>query len=174
MILLKYSNLKIITLLCFVFIINNSHGQNNSDDRIKKITLLSAAVPGLGQIYNKKYWKAPIIYAGLSGTAYYYIYNNNKYKEYKSAYIAETDDNQNTINSSGYNTANLITLQDYYRDSRDLSAFLFLVVYCLNIIDSSVDAHLTNYNLNDNLSLYLKSDNRDNIETINVCLKLNL
>ena len=98
----------------------------------------------------------------------------NKYKEYKSAYIAETDDNQNTINSSGYNTANLITLQDYYRDSRDLSAFLFLVVYCLNIIDSSVDAHLTNYNLNDNLSLYLKSDNRDNIVSINVCLKLNL
>ena len=153
---------------------NNSHGQNDNDYPIKKITLLSATVPGLGQIYNKKYWKAPIIYAGLSATVYYYIYNNNKYKEYKSAYIAETDDNQNTTNYSGYNTSNLITLQDYYRDSRDLSALLFFVVYCLNIIDASVDAHLTNYNLNDNLSLYLKSDNRDNIETINVCLKLNL
>tara|TARA_Y100000994_G_C15703761_1_gene446493 strand:- start:6310 stop:6819 length:510 start_codon:yes stop_codon:yes gene_type:complete len=165
----NYFNLKIIIVVCCM--LQNLYGQQNYNDNIKKHTLFSAAVPGLGQVYNKKYWKVPIIYAGIGGTIYSYIYNNQKYKEYQSAYNAATDDNPKTINFSGYNTTNLITLQDYYRDSRDLSGFFLALIYLLNIIDASVDAHLINYNLNDNLSLYLNSKNQ---EIINLSLKIDL
>ena len=165
----NYFNLKIIFVLFFM--LQNLYGQQNPSDRIKKHTLLSATLPGLGQVYNKKHWKVPIIYASLGGTIYAYIYNNKKYQEYQSAYNADTDENPNTINYSGYSTSNLITLQNYYRDSRDLSGFFVFVIYLLNIIDASVDAHLTNYNVNDNLSLYLNSNNK---ETISLSLKIDL
>ena len=89
-------------------------------------------------------------------------------------YIAENDNNSNTINHSGYSTSNLITLQDYYRNQRDVSGLLFLLTYCLNIIDASVDAHLTNYNLNENLSLSLNVNEIENTEILNFCLKVNL
>ena len=167
--LLNSFNLKIICVLFFM--LQSLYGQQNPNNTIKKNTLLSATLPGLGQVYNKKYWKVPIIYAGLGGTIYAYIYNNQKYQEYHTAYYAATDENPNTINYSGYNTSNLITLQNYYRDSRDLSGFFLVLIYLLNIIDASVDAHLTNYNMNDNLSLYLNTDNK---EMISLSLKIDL
>ena len=171
---LKYYSIKTIIILFTILISNDIYAQNISNESVKKATLLSAACPGLGQVYNKKYWKLPVIYASLGGTIYYYIRNNNKYHEYKSAYIYETDNDNNTPNNSGYTASNLITLQNYYRDSRDLSGLLFFLVYFLNIVDASVDAHLTNYNVNDNLSLYLKPTQIDNNESINLCLKFNL
>ena len=142
----------------------------------KKSAILSASCPGLGQVYNKKYWKVPIIYAALGGTLYYYFDYNDKYNMYKDAYIARTDDDETTIdNFSNYTPNNLITLQDYYRDSRDLSGLVFILIYVLNIVDASVDAHLTNYNINDNLSLHLKSEkNQQYFETINLSLTYNL
>ncbi len=171
--LLKCCSLKIIIVLFFFFISNSLYSQDH-ENKIKKTTILSVACPGLGQIYNKKYWKVPVIYASLSTSIYYYIRNNNKYQQYQSAYIAATDDDDNTINNSGYNASNLITLQNHHRDSRDLSGFLFFLIYVLNIIDASVDAHLMNYNLNDDLSLYLKHNQMEHVETVSLCLKLNL
>ena len=150
------------------------YGQTNSKKAITKATLLSAACPGLGQFYNKKYWKIPVIYASLGATMYYYMNNNNQYENYKSAYIAEIDDDPQTINESGHNVSNLITLQDHYRDNRDLSTFLFILMYSLNIVDACVDAHLKNYNVNDNLSLYLKPTTIHNHQGINLCLKFDL
>jgi len=174
--LLNYYNLKRFVLFLIILISNNVvYSQTDSKKSATTASILSMACPGLGQIYNKKYWKAPIIYAGLGGTIYYYYHNNAKYNQYKSAYIAETDDDETTSNNSGYTTSNLITLQDYYRNSRDLFGLLFLLVYLLNIVDASVDAHLIDYNINDNLSLNLKPNYINNqFETINVSLRFNL
>tara|TARA_Y100001968_G_C19425304_1_gene754021 strand:+ start:1958 stop:2482 length:525 start_codon:yes stop_codon:yes gene_type:complete len=170
---LKYSNLNITTILLLALMISNDlHAQNNSEKSITTATILSAACPGLGQLYNKKYWKIPVLYASLGTIVYYYVQNNQQYHNYKSAYIAEIDNNINTINNTGYNATNLIQLQDQYRDNRDLSAFLLALLYTLNIVDACVDAHLLNYNVNDNLSLYLKP--AQSKESVNLCLKLNL
>ena len=140
-----YCNLKLIAIL-FAGIINSGclHAQDNSKKSITKATLLSATFPGLGQFYNKKYWKIPVLYAGLGTIMYYYINNNNEYNYYKSAYLSEIDDNSNTINDTGYNASNLITIQDQYRDNRDLSAFFLILLYTLNIVDACVDADLIN------------------------------
>ena len=107
---------------------------------------------------------------------YYYLENDKKYNDYKSAYILRNDNNENTVDDfPNYTNNNLITLKDYYRNSRDLSLFLFLLSYFLNIIDASVDAHLINYNLNDNLSLQLKPKNeKQRFEIINFSLTYNL
>ena len=88
--LLNYYNLKRFVLFLIILISNNVvYSQNDSKKSATTASILSIACPGLGQIYNKKYWKAPIIYAGLGSTMYYYYHNNDKYNLYKSAYIAE-------------------------------------------------------------------------------------
>ena len=120
----------------------------------KTATLLSVACPGLGQIYNKKYWKTPIIIAGIGGALYAYNFYNNQFLEYKNAYILRTDGDESTIdNHLNYTESNLITLQDYYRNQKDLSIIIGSIIYILNIVDAYVDAHLFEYNINDNLSL---------------------
>ena len=98
-----------------------------------------------------------------------------KYNDYKSAYIARNDNDPNTIdNLTNYSNTNLITLKDYYRNSRDLSIFLFILTYFLNIVDASVDTHLLNYNLNDDLSINLKpNDYKTNNEGVNLSLIYN-
>ena len=150
------------------------YSQNDMNKHVRKATILSAACPGLGQLYNEKYWKIPIIYTALGTTMYYYFENNNLYNQYKNDYIAETDNNTNTINNSNYTSSQLITLQDYYRDSRDVSTLLFILIYSLNIVDACVDAHFTDYNISDNLSLYLKPTKTNTHETLTLCLKVNL
>lgn len=170
-------NLKIIILTIFISI--SGFAQNtiiNDKKNITKAVVLSAACPGLGQLYNKKYWKIPLIYTALSGTIYYYINHNNKYKEYQSAYISRI--NENTISNEPfpeYSNNNLITLKDYHRNSRDLAGLITILVYLLNIVDASVDAHLTNYNVNNNLSLSLDYDNGYTaIKLLNLTLKYTL
>ena len=106
---------------------------------------------------------------------YYYIDNNQQYQNYQTAYIARNDNDPNTIdNLPNYSNTNLITLKDYYRNSRDLSIFLFILTYFLNIVDASVDTHLLNYNLNNDLSINLKpNDYKANNEGINLSLIYN-
>ena len=172
--LFTYYNPNIILICILLFSCNFLYGQTKQENYIKKATLLSTACPGLGQYYNKKYWKIPVIYTALGATVYYYWNNNKLFSQYKDYYIAEIDDNKNTVNHSSYNASQLITLQDYYRDSRDLSILLFILMYSLNIIDACVDAHFTNYNISDDLSLYLKPTTINNNEQIILTLKLNL
>ena len=143
-------------------------------DQETKVGLLSAACPGLGQFHNKKYWKIPAIYTALSGTLFQYINNNRKYKDYKAEYLSRINGDPNTINKfPNYTNNNLITLQEYHRNSRDLYGLLTLLIYVLNIVDASVDAHLANYNINNNLSLSLTSDDKS-YNLINCTLKYNL
>ena len=140
----------------------------------KQALLLSTAVPGLGQFYNQKYWKIPIIYASIGSCVYLYRRQNEKYKQYKHAYIQRNDNDNNTVdNFPQYSSSNLITLQDYYQNNRDLFGLLCIVSYVLNILDAHIDAHLLNYNINDNLTMNIKPQiNSLHYETINLSLNI--
>jgi len=137
--------------------------QKVKDHSPKKAVIMSAILPGLGQAYNKKYWKIPIIYGGLISLGYVVKFNNDNFQDFKKAYVYRVDDNPNTIDKyvDRYTTDNLNTLQDYYHRNRDLSAIGMTAFYLLNIIDAAVDAHLYQFELkvNDDLSLQMQPTN---------------
>ncbi len=123
---------------------------------VRKATLLSTFLPGAGQVYNRRYWKVPILYAGFAGMAYLINFNNTNYKKYNNALIARQDDNPNTNDLEyvgKYSDENLRTLSDYYHRNRDLSIAVTVLIYALNIIDAHVDAHLYTFDVSDDLSL---------------------
>lgn len=122
---------------------------------VKKAVLYSSLVPGLGQIYNKKWWKVPIIYAGFGGLGFAIGWNTKKYRTYRDAYRLRVDGDTATVDEfiNVYSEANLLTLKDYYRRNRDLAIIFTTVLYALNIIDAAVDAHLFEYDISDDLSL---------------------
>ena len=144
-----------LLLLAFNF----SHAQAPANDSLQphpssKAVLFSAILPGAGQAYNKKYWKIPIIYAGIGVLIYSIDYNNKNFKTFKSAYIARTDnDSLTTDNYPRYTADNLRTLFEYYRRNRDLSYIIAGALYVLNIVDAYVDAELFHFDVSDNLSL---------------------
>ncbi len=121
----------------------------------RKATIMSACFPGLGQIYNRKYWKAPVIYVALGGIGYWGITNQVKYKYYSNNLRAANDDDVNTINETLYSSDQLITQKKYYQKYRDVSIMLGALVYLVNIIDANVDAHLRTFDVSDDLSLQL-------------------
>ncbi len=112
----------------------------------------SAVLPGLGQAYNKKYWKIPLVYAALGTTVYAYIFNNNKYHDYRDAYKNRLL-GQNNDQFSYLDNARLIKAQQFYQRNRDLSALLIGVFYVLNIVEANVDAHLMQFNVSDKLTV---------------------
>ncbi len=114
---------------------------------------MSAILPGLGQAYNNRYWKIPIIYGGFALSGYYLSDNLKNIEKYKNAYIADIDGDPNTINDSGYNTDDLNTLIDQYTQWRDLSYIAIGIIYVLNILDASVDAHLLDFNVSEDISM---------------------
>ena len=88
----------------------------------RKAAILSSVLPGLGQIYNKRYWKVPIIYAGLLTSTYYINDNNIQYKRYKNAYLKRLDNNPNNDDFVGeYSSGDLLILKDFYRRNREIS-----------------------------------------------------
>lgn len=119
----------------------------------KKATIMSAALPGLGQIYNRKYWKVPIIYGGFAVAGYFLNDNLKNIEKYKELFIAETDGDPTTINTSNFTTADLTRIIDQYKQWRDLSYISFVVIYALNIIDANVDAHLFYFDVSEDISL---------------------
>jgi len=121
----------------------------------KKATLFSTFLPGLGQAYNKKYWKIPIVYAGLGTTIYFIYWNQDNYTEYSDAFDirqAMGEDKYKGI----YTTEQLIILQNYYRNNRDLSIILTVVIYGLNILDANIDAHLFDFDVSEDISLKIE------------------
>lgn len=120
----------------------------------KTAALMSAVLPGLGQAYNKKYWKIPIIYAALGTGAYFIRWNFLKYDTLHTAFKLRTDDDTSThdIFENIYATEDLFTLQDYYRHNLDLMVIVTTALYGLNIIDAIVDAHLFHFDVSDKLS----------------------
>lgn len=120
-----------------------------------RATIYSLVLPGLGQAYNKKYWKIPVIYAGFGVFTYFIVTNNNAYHDYRDAYLwVESEGEQGVENKySGYNTDQLSSAMNYHHDNRDLSAILMVLFYGLNIVDAAVDAHLESFDISDDLSL---------------------
>lgn len=128
-----------------------------------KAAFLSAILPGLGQAYNKKYWKIPIVYGAIGTGVYFYINNNKEYNRYRDAYknrLAgfETDEfyfdgNGNKLTTPRISTSRLEDAQKFYRRNKEISLLVTFGLYALNIIDANVDAHLMQYNVDENLSL---------------------
>ena len=123
-----------------------------------KATLMSTALPGLGQVYNGKWWKVPIIYGGFGGLIYSSVWNDAKCRTYRNAYLIRVDDDPATTDEfeGRYSDANLRELVDFYQRNRDLSLIFTGVLYALNIIDASVDAHLKDFDVSDDLSLKVR------------------
>ena len=115
-----------------------------------KATIMSACLPGLGQIYNGKWWKVPIVYAGLGGLGYLVYSNYSEYRAYRHAYEFKTGDLPEGVTLTEHETQ---TYKESYR--RDFEFFTILTVawYGLNILDACVDGHLYTYDISDDLSL---------------------
>ncbi len=116
-------------------------------------TWLSVAFPGLGQIYNRKYWKLPIIYAALGTTVYFIVENNNSYRFFLNGFYEIQATPEDDLFLGFYDERQLIELQNIYRKWRDLNIILAGLTYALNIIDAHVDAHLYHYNIDEDLTL---------------------
>jgi Family of unknown function (DUF5683) len=144
----KESNLAVATL-------DTSKTKEIRDHSARKATLFSTALPGLGQAYNKKYWKIPIVYAGFGAMAYFFTINNSRYLKFKNALIIRNDGDESTIDkyATQYpNQQTLIEYKDYYQRNRDLSIIGFALFYVLNIVDANVDANLYYFDVSDDLS----------------------
>lgn len=132
-----------------------------------KATWLAVVFPGGGQIYNRKYWKLPIIYGGFAGCAYALNWNNKMYKDYSQAYMDLMDKNPHTNSfedllppNASYSEEQLGKLlkrrKDSFRRYRDLSVFAFIGVYIISIIDAYVDAELSNFDISPDLSMRIE------------------
>ncbi len=128
-----------------------------STHSVKKAVRYSMVLPGLGQAYNRKYWKMPIIY-GLGGfTAFTAVRNGREYIRYRDAYRIRVDGDPATVDEfqGQINNAVLRQNRDAFRQRRDLYWILTAGVYALNLVDAAVDAHLFDFNVSDNLTMHL-------------------
>ena len=122
----------------------------------KVATILSAIVPGAGQAYNEKIWKVPIIYGGIITTAYFVEFNNRRYQKFRDALEIVRDPSLGSNPFPNLNQAGIIRNVDYWRRNRDLCYLIFGVIYALNIVDAQVDAHLSGFDVSDDLSWKLE------------------
>jgi hypothetical protein len=142
----------------------------------------SAIIPGWGQIYNKKYWKLPLVYGGLGVTGYIFVNNIKIYKEYKFAYSARIKAQPPTLDSTDYNELDNIykvlspnsirSARDEFRRYVDYSALIFILLWGLNVVDAAVDAHLKNFDISPDLSLQVRPGYSDMARTNGVSLVL--
>ena len=127
------------------------------ENRPTTAALYSAALPGLGQAYNKKYWKIPILYGGGLVLGYFINYNHVQYKQYRDGLIAILDQDERTepfedrLGQDDYQRA-----VDYWRRNRDLLMIGVVVLYVFAIVDAHVDAHLDLFTVDDDISLNLE------------------
>ncbi len=134
-------------------------------NRPKIAAIRSAILPGLGQIYNKKYWKLPIVYGALGTTAGVFFYNLNTYKDLKQAYIGKynlrvfgdsTEYKKIKPDLLPLSEESLRFNRDEFRRNVDYSALIFLLLWGLNVVDAAVDAHLKGFDVSPDLSLHIK------------------
>lgn len=184
--------MKNLAFLVTFFITLNLYSQNQSDSLYispRKIQLIndpltpskaafySSVIPGLGQIYTRRYWMIPIIYGGLGASTYYYNFNKKELNKYRTAYKRRL---------SGYYDDEYIDIipendkllegMKFHRRYKDFS-FMFLVgTYVLNIIDANVGAHLLQFNVNEDLSFkpYIENDYLNFTQSAGIKLKLNI
>ena len=121
-----------------------------------KAAFYSAIFPGMGQAYNKKYWKVPIVWGILAGTTYLYLDNNSEYKRYRTAFRLREASLQDEFTVDGIELISrdgLINAQKQLRKNRDLALVGTVLVYVLQVIEASVNAHLLQFNTSDDLTL---------------------
>jgi len=143
-----------------------------------KATMMAVAFPGLGQIYNRKYWKIPLVYAGFGGLLYSVAFNSSNYNKYMKAYQDFTDEIPETVSyldvipnvdpatydpvlhpdtydpsNASYYKDGMLRLLDSYKRYRDLSYIGIAGWYLVSILDANVDASLFNYDISDNLDI---------------------
>ncbi len=142
-----------------------------------RASMLAVSFPGLGQIYNRKYWKIPLVYAGFGGLVYSVGFNSSNYTKYMKAYQDFTDANPETTSyldiikadpatydpvlypddydksNAQYYQDGMLRLVDYYKRYRDLSYIGIAGWYLISILDANVDASLFNYDISDNLDI---------------------
>jgi len=119
-----------------------------------KATILSTVLPGSGQIYNHKYWKAPIVWAGIGISVYFIVDNNKNYNHYKDAYLLSLDGNNPY--EGQYSSSQLLSITDQYRRWRDLSFIAAGLIYFLNIMDATVDGYLVKFDVSEDLSMGIR------------------
>lgn len=162
-----------ICLLITVMAVFNGYAQEVADVKIKdtirpssdsfkplspaKAAFYSAVLPGLGQAFNKKYWKIPIVYGALGSGVYFYHSNNDNYNRARTAYklrINDKPDEFDGLNGNIYLSKDaLISAQKSYKKDRDLSLLVTVGFYILQIVEASVNAHLLQHNVDSNLSV---------------------
>ena len=179
---------KFILNIFIISITFSGYGQNDDFDkdiematRPSKATFYSAVLPGLGQAYNKKYWKIPIVYGALATGIYFYNQNDYQYNRYRYAYKRRlagfTDDE---FYGNGLNPIisddGLIRAQNTLKRNKELSILVTFGLYILNIIDANVDAHLLQYNLDENLSVKpnIEFNEAENITNFGISLNFKL
>ncbi|OQX98060.1 MAG: hypothetical protein B6I24_06485 [Bacteroidetes bacterium 4572_128] len=146
---------------------------NNSQHSPKKATIFSAILPGLGQAYNKQFWKIPILYAGFGTLIYFAKHNHKLYKAYKKSYEIRIDGDEKTIDEYFFlSETDLLNLKNSAMRYRDLNYILIFGVYFLNIIDATVGAHFFDYDVNENLSLKIIPEINNNYSYNNYNIKL--
>ncbi|MDX5482622.1 MAG: DUF5683 domain-containing protein [Hymenobacteraceae bacterium] len=129
-----------------------------------RAALFSAAIPGLGQVYNGAWWKVPIIYATGGVLGYFLVDNNNKYQEFRVAVNARRDSSDIYVNHPVYGlqrsngTQNLRYSRDYYRRNRDLTIILSVVAYGMQIAEAYVHAHMRDFDVGETLTLRVQPD----------------
>lgn len=115
---------------------------------------MSALCPGLGQIYNRKYWKLPIIYVAMGGCVFGFAYNQNEFAYYRDVLRIRYDDDSLTVDPLPlYSDASVVALKNDYQRYRDLCVIGFSAIYLLQVIDAAVDAHLYTFDVGPDLSL---------------------
>lgn len=175
---------KTLLLFCLIFCANFCLAQNDSIAESKKLSkkelrqqkkalkknkqgtysplspskaaFYSAIFPGAGQIYNKKYWKAPIVWGALAIPTYYYQINNSDYKRYRTAYRLRKNGLADEFTINGVevvSTETLETAQEQLKENRDFSLLSGIILYILQIVEASVNAHLMQFNTDDSLTI---------------------
>ncbi|MCK5846526.1 MAG: hypothetical protein KAG84_03735 [Bacteroidales bacterium] len=131
--------------------------KDTSSHSPKLAGFLSLGLPGLGQAYNKKYWKIPIIYAGFAGLTYLIVDNHKSYTEYRDAYIARielTPGNEDLLPQ--YTTENIRVMKNIYWKDRDFYIIMTITLYAIQALDAVVDAHFWTYDMSSDLSFRIK------------------
>ena len=202
--------MKIFYTLIFLFLLSSAYSQEQPGEKVikinpdtstikqqpdtsKKIKIYdpkvaarrSAILPGWGQIYNKKYWKLPIVYAGLGISGYVFFDNIKTYKEYKFAYAARIKAETGIpADSADYyklkdlykilSPGSIRTARDEFRRYVDYSALIFVLLWGLNVVDATVDAHLKAFDVSPDLSFHIQAGYSDLAKTNGVSLVMKI
>lgn len=136
--------------------INKEAGKSLFQPDPKKAGMYSSILPGLGQAYNRQYWKIPVIYAGI-GVAGFFIYDNvTKYRSFREAYVLKLDSNPNndpTDDRSVYTTSQLKDLQEFHRKYAEMTVLLTALGYTIQILDAVASAHLMNFDISPDITM---------------------